>query len=462
MMCRIDRAPRLLRPGSAFVLALGMAWACTAKPGAAETQPPVRDVAAWSAKWHFIFEIPPQPRPSASPWFDLALTPAVYDVSQPNLADLRLLDPDGNEVPYDLRVLRGQSLSQSIPAREFNRAVGPNDSAELSLDLGDATFEHNEIRVELPGNQYRRQARLEGSTDGSSWRLLAEKSLIHFERGSDRIDDRSLAYPPSRFRYLRLRVERDPLVDQSALVLKGVQVLRTVEAPGELLTLDATLIGKREPVRAQGDAGSAWVIDLGGARVPCARIECDFAESALSRYYQIESVETLDENEPYRFVASGTWRRASGEESKPLVADFNETRARRLRLTITDASNPPLELRAVRFRAPARVVILPRTDSTAGMLRLYSGNPHALAPRYDFAGNLPARLDPAPERRPIAGQHDNPSYVPDPVPLTERLPWLIYAVLGTGAVVLGLMVIDLARQVIARQDADANKPKAAV
>ncbi|HKI19350.1 MAG TPA: hypothetical protein VKA15_15795, partial [Isosphaeraceae bacterium] len=50
-------------------------------------------------------------------------------------------------------------------------------------------------------------------------------------------------------------------------------------------------------------------------------------------------------------------------------------------------------------------------------------------------------------------RQENPAYVPEPKPLSERWPWLIYVVLGTAAAVLGIMIVDLARQAIARHDA---------
>ena len=93
--------------------------------------------------------------------------------------------------------------------------------AELALDLGENAPEHNDVEVELPGLDYRRQARLEGSDDGKEWRTLAEKNLIRFRVGDKEIDDRRIAYPPSRFRYLRVRVEPDPVVDDEGVRGRG-------------------------------------------------------------------------------------------------------------------------------------------------------------------------------------------------------------------------------------------------
>ena len=132
-----------------------------------------------------------------------------------------------------------------------------------------------------------------------------------------------------------------------------------------------------------------------------------------------------------------------------MVAEFGqEVRAARLRLVVTDNRNPPLRLTTVKAAAPARVVIAKRAESSSGPWRLYFGNPKAEAPNYDFARNLPQKLDPPPDRIMLGQRQANPIYQPEPLPLTERLPWLIYVLLGAAVAVLALFVFNLARVAI--------------
>jgi hypothetical protein len=67
--------------------------------------------------------------------------------------------------------------------------------------------------------------------------------------------------------------------------------------------------------------------------------------------------------------------------------------------------------------------------------------------------NLPDRLDPAPVRLSLGERQINPDFVPEPMPLTERWPWLIYAVLGTGSALLALILASLGRAAVAQHDA---------
>jgi len=124
-------------------------------------------------------------------------------------------------------------------------------------------------------------------------------------------------------------------------------------------------------------------------------------------------------------------------------------------LVVTDNRNPPLRLTAVKAAAPARVVIAKRPESPSGPWRLYFGHPKAEAPNYDFARNLPQKLDPPPDRVSLGPRQANPIYQPEPLPLTERLPWLIYVLLGAAVAVLAALIFNLAR--VAIQIADLRE-----
>ncbi len=135
------------------------------------------------------------------------------------------------------------------------------------------------------------------------------------------------------------------------------------------------------------------------------------------------------------------------------MAEFPEVTASRLRLVVIDHNNPPLDVRSATLAAPARQVVFASQAGRTGPLRLYVGNPKAAPPEYDFARNLPARLDPPPTRLTLGPGRPNPVFRPEPRPWTERWPWLIYVVLGSIATVLGGIILSLARKAITLYDA---------
>jgi hypothetical protein len=410
--------------------------------------------------WAFVTEIELSDDDD-SPLCDFVLGPSVFDKSRLDLGDLRLYDAAGDEVPYALRVRRTQAERQSIAAREFNRTPGPDGSREVSLDLGDNPPQHNEIEVTTPGTRYRRPVQIEGSADNSEWRVLVERGYVYrFEHGRDTLHVRRLSYPDSRFRYLRVRVFQDPEVDRDPVDLGEVKAYRTVDVPGELLHTPVT-VGAREASPGDGGPGSAWILDLGATNVQCDALHVHVSDPEFVRNYRVESLPppgTVRRMNPT--IASGEWIRRAGEPVVPLEARFGEQPVARLRLIVTDNRNPPLTIERAEAVGPARQIVFARSG-VESPLRLYFGNPKAEPPNYDFARQLPIRLDPAPVRLTHAARESNPEYVPPPKPLSERWPWLIYVVLSAAALVLTGLLLQLARTAIAQHDACTPQSEAA-
>jgi hypothetical protein len=382
-------------------------------------------------------------------WIDFVLPPSVFDKARTDLGDLRLYDGNNRAVPYALRVRRGKDEQSPLTARVFNRVTQSDRSAELSLDLGAAPGEHNEIRVLMPGMNLRRRLRLDGSNDDKSWNTLLDRAdWMAFRAGDQKIDVHAFRYPASRFRYLRVRVWPDRSLDEDKPVLDSVSVLRSIQVPAENVTLPASL-SPREPVPADGVPGSAWFIDFGGNRVPCAELSFEVSDDEFVRPYRLE-VAKADERPA--FLVGGEWRRQRGDKHEPLVIRFSEVMHRRLRLVVTDHRNASLNIASVRYTAPARQVIFAPPADLTSPLRLYFGNPDAAAPHYDFAATLPQELRPAPLRASLDERTKNPEYKPPPQPWSERWPWLVYVVLSVASLVLLGILGLLGREAIARHD----------
>lgn len=399
------------------------------------------------------------PAQSTARYFDFVLPVSVFDGARHDLGDLRLRDASGAEIPFALRVRKPGEERVPIEAREFNRTHAEDGTAELSLDLGDGGYEHNEVEIRTAGDNFRRRATVEGSSDQADWRELASRDLVKFDTPSGNLDDHRLTYPASRFRYLRIRVAPDPAVDKDqAVQITEAVVRRSVELPGEFVIGEAQL-GEREPVRTRGRIpGSAWIIDLGGRNVPCQTLLVSIANAEFNREFDIEPLppevtsEFVDWSSGY---ASGTWIRVAGEKVKPMEAEMGDAAASRLKLKVADHSNQPLQVTGVQFRAPARQIVFANSPGLRGPLRLYFGDPEALPPQYDFDRNLPAKLTPAPERLTLGPREDNPAYIPTPKAITERYPWLIYVVLTAVSLLLAVIIAGVSRAAITRHDTHA-------
>ena len=404
------------------------------------------------ASWEWLEELQ-LPEAKQARYFDFLVTPSVFDKSRADLGDLRLYDSRERVIPYALRVLRAENKQEALTARQFNRTTNPDRSVEVSLDLGEQPVEHNEIEIVTKGSNFRRRVQLEGSATNQNWGSIVDKAyLVHFQVDSQQVDVRKLHYPASRFRYVRVREFPESGNEDDRPEIAQVTVYHSTRLPGEYVTLPATL-GARQAEPADGAPGSAWYIDFGGQTVPCEQLSFDVSDNDFVRSYRLEKA---DPDEPPGVLATGEWRRRAGTEIRPMEISFGEVRARRLRLIVTDYRNPPLNLTAVRYTAPARQIIFARSDDPALPFRLHFGNPDALPPHYDFAANLPANLEP-PVRATLQSLTQNPIYQPVPKPWTERWPWLVYVVLSIASLILLGILGVLARAAIARHDA-AGQP----
>jgi hypothetical protein len=398
--------------------------------------------------WQWFHEVAP-PKEDKSPWIDFLLTNEVFGEARTDLADLRLWDAGGREVPYALRVRRTRQEQQSLESRQFNGGRQDDLSFELSLDLDRQSVEHNLIEIVTKGDDFRRRVRVEGSDDGRDWRLLAEDWLVHFPvRDRPSIDSNRVTYPPCRYRYLRVQVRPDRSLPHDSPDISSVSVFHTVNIPGEYRTLPAVL-GLREPDKTPYGPGSAWSIDLGADSVPCEMLRLEIDDDGFTRHYDLESTEPGGVT---RIVAQGEIRRLPGSSHEPMEIRFAETTTHFLKLRVTDHRNPPLDLKGVQYTAPARELVFARRD-VALPLRLYVGNPRAAEPHYDFAAGLAEVLRPAPDRVAIGPPTANPTYRPEPKPWTDRWPWAIYVVLGSASLVLLALLGLLAREAISRQGA---------
>ncbi len=423
--------------------------------------------------WRYFQEVPlPTADSDEAKWWDFVLSPSVFDAAQPDLADLRVYDAQRHEVQYALRIRSPQPGAAEVPATLFNQV---DEGSQVSLDLGERRVEHNAVEVQAEGVNVRRAVLLEGSDDGEKWSKLAEKNLLNFQSETasttvdplqqqsvgkqlsnspitpDKLVDRTIKYKASRYRYLRVTLHPDPQVDEHPAKIAQVTVRRPIQLPGEFVTYPVTL-NPRESVRTNAGPGSAWTIGLTGNHVPCSRITVQIADPEFVRDYRLEVGSPPESRERFSQIAIGEWHRRAGEAKGDLTAEFSETPATRLRLVVIDHRNQPLQIQNVQVAAPARAMIIGRSAKLRGPLRLYFGNPKAEKPSYDFDRNLELPLQPSPARLTPGDRLENPLYQPEPLPLTERLPWLIYVLLGVAVGTLGLLISSLARAAIALED----------
>ena len=396
--------------------------------------------------WPFFVAVTPSSE-KASGNYNFVLPLQLMDKSREDLADLRLYESGGREIPYAIRVHKEVDDRREMGVNLFNVAkIGA--ASEASVDLGENAGEHNEVEINTNGVNFRRRVDVEGSETGNEWRTLRTGDLIFdFEAENRSAESNRISYPTSRYQFLRVRVHADEMTDKEVPVITSVRVMMAVREPGSLTTWNTGISGY-QLLRNQRAPASSWDIDLYG-RLPIDRLLVDVADQSFSRSFQIEEI---SDPQNIRLLATGELTRRIGEAAKPFTIKFeNEEVARKLRLVVTDYSNPALTLTSIQAAAPTRELIYELKEGDGRPLRLFFGNPKAIPPHYDFEKQLQAGSAPVPLRSEVGNVVSNPDYKPEPLPLTERVPWLIYLVLAASSIALALILISLARTTLSSE-----------
>jgi hypothetical protein len=377
-----------------MTFAVGLVWALAV--GLASVNPS-------EFRWTRALTVRPGEGPIA---FDA--DPPLFAHAGPGFAGLRVVDASGGQVPWRQLPAAPAPAPRQVPLLDRGRSGG---AAVALLDLGVRPGVHDRIDLDLPGQGFVGTATVWGSDDRRTFTLLGSSRVFDLAGAEGRARSTAISFPPSDFRYLRLR------------------------ATGVASIGGATVSGRSQsaverPVAARMHGS---ILDLGGANVPADTIAIT---ATTSRYDRPVRIEARNPGGPWLTVARGRVFRLYGTPSPPIEL---ATGARYLRVTVVNGDDPPLAGLRVRPLARPRTILV--EGGHDGPLRLlYGGRPRA-APEYEFA-RLPrdtlgldrlrrGTLGPAGLNADFEAARDTRSWV-------KRHPIVLAAALALAAAVVGL------------------------
>jgi hypothetical protein len=329
----------------------------------------------------------------------LAITPEIFDQSQAELNDLRVLDSSNSLAPHVVHWGRFRELRRLewLPARLLNETFLPEDFSRVTIDFQEMT-EKNRIEVTLSGENYRRRALLEGSNDSKTWEVVAEDLwLFHVSLQGQKFKLDTLKFPANNFRYLRLTVY-NMSDDPRRITIQSVKgAFYRTESKKELVLVPVESIQTSSDKRKKQ---SIFELDLGFRNLPIVMIKCQFNTPYFYRGYELlgrnQAVEkvrsktesgwkTVERKVPWKSVNRGIlyrtrYRKKIGEsvEIESIHAPY-----RYLQLRVFNGDNPPLQLGGVTvFRRDTSLVFRAKSGQP---YRLIGGNSKARAAEYDLA-----------------------------------------------------------------------------
>ncbi|BDG05336.1 DUF3999 family protein [Anaeromyxobacter oryzae] len=309
-----------------------------------------------------------------------------------DLADLRLVDATGREVPWLL-------VPPPDPAPRFVRAASVRPIPRTKVESGDEA-DLGELR-DVAGVRlgwggacllFQKRVRVEGSADGRRWTTLADGETVYAlaAEGRDgcapaeRLVRDTLRFAPARVRWLRVVLDD-----------RRTPRLPPLRSAAALLADGAAPAGPRVPLRVEPRAGepgtSRYALTLPGPHLPVRAIVVGTATGRVWRPARVLEQRLAGARlEPVELGAGVLVRsERDGVVAADLAIPVGAPEELELELAVDDGDNAPLAaLTAAAELAPAPAIVFESADGAPLEARL--GDPALRAPRYDLEALRPA------------------------------------------------------------------------
>jgi Protein of unknown function (DUF3999) len=363
---------------------------------------------------------------------------------QSDLADLRVTDNRGQEVPYVLFVEYGFARTETLAARQLELSYVPEKYTQAVLDVGAQAPFHNSIHVLTPFTNFIAWVQLEISEDARAWRRTGSLQPIYcfFNKGVAGAE--TLTYPETNGRYIRLRiydnVEKFPL--------NAVYVTYTVQAPENHMSFNVAPGGSQEGQK------TVWRADLGYA-LPFDSVRI---ESSTEEFYRRAEVYSSNDQQDWTFAGAGEIYRfhadpppdaappasGNGEAHEIHARDsipFSERSARYWRVEVENGNDAPLSGVSMQLRMATREVVF-RQEPERRYALVYGQSELKTPPQYDLAQVLSAAQIRG--AQPVSGvgpEKTNASWS-DPRPWSERNSVVLWIAVILAALVLAFVAFQ--------------------
>lgn len=375
---------------------------------------------------------------------EVSIANEVYLQSKPSLQDVRIIDGQGNEIPYTTLVLDGAKKTENLPASVHERSFTPGGYTQTVIEIkGNAPF-HNSLEIETPEQNFIEWASVEASDDARVWRIVQERAPIFRFTKEGRDGTRIIHYSENNARYLRVRL----LDGEKQFSVAGVVVLRETSGPEERLPLQAQFVlqGANGPARQ-----TIWTADLGGHGAPVTEVHFEVAPMEFVRCVDLSA---SDEQKEWSTFGSGQiYRFHQGDkvqEQMTVPIAYGGTGRRYWRVTVENGNDAPLANVSVRLYTTPRHVVFEQQPGRS--YSLIYGQERVQAAEYD----LGRRVDVAQQRAAVPGklgsEEVNAAWV-DPRPWTEAHAVFLWGVLLIAVIVMGSTAIQSMRRAASSPDA---------
>ena len=350
-------------------------------------------------------------------WQRLSLPNNLFINAQANLADLRLFGVDKKdtvEVPYLIKTLEDLVSTKEVSLKMLNKSANANGYF-YTLEVP-GKEEVNEIHLNFEQKNFDWSVILEGSNDNKEWfKILSDYRILSIENASTNYQFTSLKFPSAKYLYFRLAIKAEK---QPNLLKAEIFKIDTIKGVYQQVNPQYyQLTNNKERKETVADISFLTPIPISYIRAKIKE-NVDFYRPVTIEYATDSFQTDRGINYNYALLAEGTL-----SSLEDLAFNFKNTLATRLRITVQNNDNKPLNFSGFEIKGNTYEMIA-RFDNMDAKYAMYYGNTKAAAPNYDldkFNSRIPTEI----ANVTLGNEEKNPAYsIHIEKPLFEQKAWL--------------------------------------
>ncbi|MBN2713051.1 MAG: DUF3999 family protein [Planctomycetes bacterium] len=393
---------------------------------------------------------------------ELSLPPALLAKAKGSLSDLRLIDGQGDTVPYITREQRGREeyVAPYGPGKYLNKAFVPGKSSSVVADFGGNQV-RNILNIVTAGDNFRRRVMVEGGNDAVNWQVLTNNGwLFAIPGGASAYRLGRLPLSENNYRYYRITVYNG-INDPEQIEINSVSASHLVKTPADVV---AAPVSTSEVLQNSKGGYTEIRLDLGFENLHLYDIKLTIGDdnfmrrcSILGRNAETRIItrrvenslpsETEVEEQWSEIAHASLYRFTTGKETTESLELKCDGKYRYLAIRIYNGDDAPLSFVGASVRRLNQRLIFRHNGKRA--LQLLCGNPDASSPSYDFASFVD-RLQKDGIHKAVSSEvEDNPQYSlkVKEIPWSERNQWLLTAAVILLVAVLAILIWKQAKQI---------------
>lgn len=358
-------------------------------------------------------------------WHKIILPEESFDKFNPDFSDVRIFGNNKTETPYILKTASDRISETAIQFKTIN-VSNKNTDYFYTFELLQAK-EINQIKLDFEQENFDWKLDLEASNNQTEWFLIQKDyRILSIKNSQTDYKFTQVDFPDSKYKFYRIKIKASEQPKLTEAKIREQQKEEGSFKTATIKTLKKTIDAKKK----------TSVIELELAhKVPVSSIKINIG--ATFDYYRPVTIEILRDSVKiedkwhynYDILTQGT---LSSLEKKGF-STYN-TLAKKLRITIENNNNQPLDIQGVEVKNAIYFLIARFTEK--GNYSLFYGNKKAEKPQYDienFEENIPKN----PSVITVSKEEQNPEFKTETKsPLFENKIWLW--------VLMGIIIVALA------------------